>query len=130
MVLMSSSSKLVVLLELAVPWEDRMEEAQERKKSKYVELVAECRRNGRKARCEPIEVGCRGFIGKCLHRVLGLLEICGLHRRRATKNIMEAAEKVSWWLWVRRRRRGVVRYLNKSRGMITPGWVARVRVYD
>lgn len=44
MVLMSSSSKQVVLLELTVPWEDRMEEAQERKKSKYVELVAECRR--------------------------------------------------------------------------------------
>ncbi|XP_063049947.1 tripartite motif-containing protein 16-like [Engraulis encrasicolus] len=92
----------VVLLELTVPWEDRMEEAQERKRAKYADLVAECRRNGWIARCEPIEVGCRGFAGRSLHRVLGLLGIHGLHRRRATKNILEAAEKASRWLWLRR----------------------------
>ncbi len=57
---------------------------------------------GWKARCKPIEVGCRGFAGKSLHRVLGLLGICGLHRRRAIKNILEAAEKASRWLWLRR----------------------------
>ncbi|XP_061902037.1 uncharacterized protein LOC133649222 [Entelurus aequoreus] len=102
MVLMSGTSKQVVLLELTVPWEDRMEEAQERKRAKYADLVADCRRNGWKARCEPIEVGCRGFAGKSLHRVLGLLGICGLHRRRAIKNILEASEKASRWLWLRR----------------------------
>ncbi|XP_038147774.1 uncharacterized protein LOC119787807 [Cyprinodon tularosa] len=102
MVLSSNSTRQVVLLELTVPWEDRIEEAQERKRAKYTELVAECRRNGWKARCEPIEVGCRGFAGRSLHRVLGLLGICGLQRRRATKNILEAAEKASRWLWLRR----------------------------
>ncbi|CAJ1075238.1 LOW QUALITY PROTEIN: uncharacterized protein LOC109089580 [Xyrichtys novacula] len=102
MVLVSASSKQVVLLELTVPWEDRVEEAQERKRARYADLVAECRRNGWKARCEPIEVGCRGFAGQSLHRVLGLLGICGLHRRRGTKNILEAAEKASRWLWLRR----------------------------
>ena len=102
MVLMSMASKQVVLLELTVPGEDRMEEAQERKRAKYADLVAECRRNGWKARCEPIEVGCRGFAGKSLHRVLGLLGIGGLHRQRAIKNILEAAERASRWLWLRR----------------------------
>ncbi|XP_056127556.1 uncharacterized protein LOC130105540 [Rhinichthys klamathensis goyatoka] len=102
MVLMSAASKQVVLLELTVPWEDRMEEAQERKRAKYADLVAECRRNGWKARCEPVEVGCRGFAGQSLHRVLGLLGICGLHRQRAIKNILEAAEKAARWLWLRR----------------------------
>ncbi|XP_063080140.1 uncharacterized protein LOC134470047 [Engraulis encrasicolus] len=102
MVLTSTSSRQVVLLELTVPWEDRMEEAQERKRAKYADLVAECRRNGWSARCEPIEVGCRGFAGRSLHRVLGLLGIRGLHRRRATKNILEAAERASRWLWLRR----------------------------
>lgn len=33
--LMSESTKQVVLLELTVPWEDRLEEAFERKLSKY-----------------------------------------------------------------------------------------------
>ncbi|KAI4885725.1 hypothetical protein NFI96_026178, partial [Prochilodus magdalenae] len=92
----------VVLVELTVPWEDQMEEAKERRKAKYTDLVADCRRNGWKARCETTEVGCRGFAGQSLHRVLGLLGICGLHRRGAMKNITEAAEKTSRWLWLRR----------------------------
>ncbi len=104
-----------------------MEEAQERKKAKYADLVAECWRNGWKARCKPTEVGCRGFAGQSLHRVLGLLGICGLHRRRAKKNIMERASR---WLWLRRGTRGVVRYLDTSWGLITPGWVTRARVSD
>ncbi|KAL7854779.1 hypothetical protein SRHO_G00169690 [Serrasalmus rhombeus] len=94
-VLMSRATKQVVLLELTVPWEDRIEEAQVRKKAKYVDLVAECWRNGWKARYKPIEVGCWSFAGQSLYWALGLLGICRLHRRRAMKNIMEAAEKAS-----------------------------------
>lgn len=41
-------------MELTVPWEDRLEEAQERKRAKYADLVAECQRNGWKVRYEPI----------------------------------------------------------------------------
>jgi len=60
-VLISEASKQIVLLELTVPWEDRIEEANERERAKYAEPVEECRSNGWRARCEPIEVGCRGF---------------------------------------------------------------------
>ncbi|KAK0143665.1 hypothetical protein N1851_018141 [Merluccius polli] len=55
LVLTSASLKQVLVLELTVPWEDRMEEANERKRLKYQELIEECRRRGWKARCEPIE---------------------------------------------------------------------------
>lgn len=65
-VLISEASEQVILLELTVPWEDCIEEASERKRAKYTELVEECRSNGWRARCEPIEVGCRGFIGQSL----------------------------------------------------------------
>ncbi|XP_076860736.1 uncharacterized protein LOC143513938 [Brachyhypopomus gauderio] len=102
LVLTSESSKQVVLLELTVPWEERMEEAHERKKAKYLELVEMCRESGWRARCEPIEVGCRGFIGQSVHRAFKLLGIRGLAERRATKNISEAAEKASRWLWIKR----------------------------
>ncbi|KAL7832499.1 hypothetical protein SRHO_G00295170 [Serrasalmus rhombeus] len=40
MVMMSRAKKQVVLLELSDPWENRMEEAQVRKKAKYADLVA------------------------------------------------------------------------------------------
>ncbi|KAK0135804.1 hypothetical protein N1851_028301 [Merluccius polli] len=45
-VLVSESTKQAVLLELTVPWEDRLEEAFERKLSKYAGLVSDCHQAG------------------------------------------------------------------------------------
>ncbi|XP_061571176.1 uncharacterized protein LOC133424524 [Cololabis saira] len=101
-VLSSVSSRQVLLIELTVPWEDRIEEANERKRSKYQELVEQCQRRGWKARCEPIEVGCRGFAGRSLCKVFTLLGITGAAKRKAIKSTMEAAERASRWLWIRR----------------------------
>lgn len=47
------STKQVVLLELTVPWKDRLGEANERKRAKYTELVVDCRSKG----WETVEVG-------------------------------------------------------------------------
>lgn len=52
------ASKQVVLPELSDPWEDQMEEAQERQKA---EMVAGCWRSGWKAHCEQTEAGSGGF---------------------------------------------------------------------
>ncbi|XP_048863711.1 uncharacterized protein LOC125738598 [Brienomyrus brachyistius] len=101
-VLTSVSSKQVLLLELTVPWEDRMEEANERKRLKYQELIEECRRRGWKARCEPIEVGCRGFAARSLCKVYTLLGITGAAKRKAIKSTTEAAERASRWIWMKR----------------------------
>ncbi|XP_069107314.1 uncharacterized protein [Argopecten irradians] len=54
------------MVELTVPWEDRMKEANERKQQKYQQLVEECQHRGWKTWCLPIEVGCRGFPGQSL----------------------------------------------------------------
>ena len=102
LVLTSASSKQVLLLELTVPWEDRMEEANERKRLKYQELIEECQRRGWKARCEPIEVGCRGFAARFLCRTYSLLGISGAAKRRAIKSATEAAERASRWIWIKR----------------------------
>ncbi|XP_063050108.1 uncharacterized protein LOC134444859 [Engraulis encrasicolus] len=102
MVLVSETTRQVVLLELTVPWEDRMEEAFERKRAKYEELASECRSRGWKTRCNPIEVGCRGFAGQSLIRALKMLGLRGLQNRKAIRNISDAAEKASRWLWIKR----------------------------
>ncbi|XP_077083545.1 uncharacterized protein LOC143736754 isoform X1 [Siphateles boraxobius] len=68
-ILVSDATKNVVMLELTVPWEERMEEAFERKKGKYQDLVSNCHEQGSKARCLPVEVGCRGFAGQSLCQV-------------------------------------------------------------
>lgn len=71
--LMPEYSKQVVLLERTVPWEDDIEEAQEQKRAKHLELLEACRASGWRACCEPIEVGCRGFPGQFLHGARRLL---------------------------------------------------------
>lgn len=80
MVLTSVATRQVILLELTVPWEDRIEEAHERNRVKYAELVAECQRNGWRRRCEPIEVGCRVFAGQSLWWAYKMLGITGANQ--------------------------------------------------
>ncbi|XP_035683116.1 uncharacterized protein LOC118420431 [Branchiostoma floridae] len=65
-IMYSRRTKQLVLIELTVPWEDRVEEAQERKLQKYQELVTNCRERGWKTRNCPVEVGCRGFIAESM----------------------------------------------------------------
>ncbi|XP_053332775.1 uncharacterized protein LOC128506382 [Clarias gariepinus] len=101
-VLVSEATKQAVLLELTVPWEDRLEEAFERKLSRYAGLVSDCQQAGWRARCLPVEVGCRGFAARSLARALSSLGIIGERKRRAIRSTTEAAERASRWLWLKR----------------------------
>ncbi|XP_050960924.1 uncharacterized protein LOC127162191, partial [Labeo rohita] len=101
-ILVSEATRQLILLELTVPWEERMEEAQERKRGKYQELVEQCRINGWRTRCMPVEVGSRGFASHTLSKAYGTLGITGVNRRRAISNNVEAVEKASRWLWLKR----------------------------
>lgn len=78
-VITSAATEQVILLELTVPWEDRIED--ERKRAKYSELVEECRSNGWRARWLLMEVGCRGFVGQSLCRAFKMLAIIGARER-------------------------------------------------
>ena len=88
-VLSSQKAKAVVMIELTVLWEDHIEEANERKRLKYDELRELCTSKGWAARCLPVEVGVRGFPAQLVH-----------HLSSEGKNISEAAERASNWLWI------------------------------
>ena len=79
-ILVSEATKQLVLLELTVPWEERIEEAQERKREKYQELVEDCQRNRWKTMCMPVEVGSRGFASQSLSKAYGTLGITGANQ--------------------------------------------------
>lgn len=66
--LVSETTKNVVMLELAVPWVEWMEEASQRKREEYQDLVSDCLRQGWRARCLHVDVGRRGFGGQSLCR--------------------------------------------------------------
>ncbi|XP_052777991.1 uncharacterized protein LOC128215335 [Mya arenaria] len=101
-VLWSRSPKLVVLVELTVPWEERCEEAYELKTGKYHDLVDTYRERGWKTWLFPVEVGCRGFPIQSVWKMLGAVGIKGRVRKTAIHALRRAAERASSWLWLRR----------------------------
>ena len=98
----SRQSRTVVLVELTVPWEERMEEAHERKNIKYQQLVEECQEKGWRVWCLPVEVGCRGFVSQSVWRALRVLGVIGKHRRKLIGQLSKGAESASCWIWRKR----------------------------
>ena len=103
LLLWSEVEKIVYFIELTVPWEDRVEEAYERKKARYAEMAAEAEQRGWRARVRPVEVGCRGFVAKSVIALLTELGIRGRCLKLAVSNMSLAAERASEWLWLRRK---------------------------
>ena len=79
-----------------------MEEANERKREKYQDLVDECKEKRWKTWCWPIEVGSRGVAGQSMWRMLKNLGIVGNQRKRPVDKTTKAAERASRWLWLRK----------------------------
>lgn len=100
-VLWSQDSKQVVLVELTIPWEERMKEAHKRKLGKYQPLILKSQQKRWKAWNLPVEVGCRGFPRQSLWRT-GMLGIRGSACKNLVGNITSQAEAASRWLWLRR----------------------------
>ena len=91
-----------MLIELTVPWEDRIEVSHESKRLKYTDLVEDIRANGWSVSYFPVEVGSRGFTAKSLGFMFGSLGFSGQASRKACKSVGAAAEEGSQWLWLRR----------------------------
>ncbi len=101
-VLWSQATRQVALIKLTVPWEERIEEAHERKLGKYQSLISESQQRGWRAWNLPVEVGCRGFPGQSLWRALGMLGVRGATHKDLVNNISKQAETASRWLWLKR----------------------------
>ena len=98
-VLWSDQIKKVVLVELTVPWEENIEEAYERKKARYEDLRAECEDNGWSCVLLPVEVGCRGFVGRSTTKFLSLLGVSGRKKKTVIASLQKTAERSSRWIW-------------------------------
>jgi hypothetical protein len=101
-VLWTTARKFLVIIELTVPWEDRMEIANELKSTKYNDLVKDCENKGWKVWSIPIEVGARGFVGRSVWKMCKILGINGRVKELLVKTVIKAAERSSSWLWIKR----------------------------
>ena len=81
--LWSRTGKKLIAIELTVPWETRCEEAYERKRAKYTELMEMCRNQGWHTWLFPVEVGVRGFCAQSVHRLMTAVGTTGRDRRKA-----------------------------------------------
>jgi hypothetical protein len=107
-VLHSSTVRHIILIELTVPFESRLEEQHIFKTAKYSDLATYLRRQGYIARIEAVEVGARGMVATTVYDLLKRLGVKGQTRNRALKKLAETAEKSSCWLWSIRDRPGDV----------------------
>jgi hypothetical protein len=102
MVLISDSSRTVVIIELTVPYESNMSGSHELKKAKYEGLTSEIQRRGYRTWLFAVEVGARGLAGATVYNLLQRLGLSGQARSRYLKQVAETAEKASCWIWTKR----------------------------
>ncbi|GFS06192.1 reverse transcriptase [Elysia marginata] len=88
-VIYSPSTQQVIMVELTVPYESRMEQAHTYKKEN---LTKELEESGYRAKIMPIEIGARGFAGSSAYDLLSKLTISGNKRTKALKLPAETAE--------------------------------------
>ncbi|KAK3726923.1 hypothetical protein RRG08_063154 [Elysia crispata] len=98
----SASTQQLIMVELTVSYENRMEEVHIYKREKYLNLTKELENAGYKAVVMPVEVGARGFVGSSVYDHLTKLSLCGNKRTKALKLLAEIAENSSRWIWSRR----------------------------
>ena len=98
-VIWSMTTKTTVLGELTVPWEENVGVANEFKKDKYVDLVEQCKSQGFKVLCHPVEIGCRGFGTKSLTSFLCALGVQNKLKRKLTQEALRRASRASQWIW-------------------------------
>lgn len=75
MVIYAKKNKEIIMLELAFPCEENMDEGHKRKHVKYLLIIEECIRRSWRVQCEPLEIGCRGFTGRSLSKMLRKLGV-------------------------------------------------------
>ncbi|XP_060066953.1 uncharacterized protein LOC132547205 [Ylistrum balloti] len=83
-------------------WEERCDQANERKRAKYVDLMEQCMERGWCTWLFPVEVGCRGFPARSVWKMFQALGVVGRTRKMVVRRLAEAAERASCWLWSRR----------------------------
>ena len=94
-VLYSEDFKKVIIVELTVPYESRIDYQHQYKTAKYADLAAELKKVGFSSKILALEVGARRFVGASVFSGLGELGIRGRKRTRAMKSLAETAEKSS-----------------------------------
>ena len=92
----------IIVAELTVPWEDRMEQSNVLKEDRYSELTMDLIDKGYRVHFFAIEVGARGLVGRSSYTFLREIGLPGRERNKVMERMSKAAETASHWLWTKR----------------------------
>jgi hypothetical protein len=98
-VIWSTNSKTVLLLELTSPCEEAMESANIRKRSRYISLSDLIKLNGWKCSIFPFEVGARGFVGRSTYFMLRKIGFSPHAASKVCKDCSLTAAFCSYSIW-------------------------------
>ena len=104
-VIYSRSRKHVILAELTVPDEDRLQIAHNLKTNKYAKLVLQCQANGWRCDLFTIEVGSRGYVSHSLVRFLKFLGLSNKQIKNARSDCSAKALRCSYVIYLNREKR-------------------------
>ena len=94
--------KKCVVIELTVPAEENLAQANNRKKCKYADLIHECQEAGWDVRYFPVEVGSRGFTNQTLRACFKYLDLSNKEIRLAIDEISKTALRATYTIWLAR----------------------------
>ena len=92
----------IIIAELTVPWEDRMEQSNVLKEVRYSELTVDLIDKGYRVHFFAIEVGARGLVGRSSYTFLKEIGLPGRERNKVMERMSKAAETASHWLRTKR----------------------------
>ena len=101
-VLFSKKNSKVILVELTIPFETRLEQSHVYKTSKYEDLKKELEKEGYSVTVKAVEIGARGFVAGTLYQFLGQIGINQRNRSKSMKRLTEITENCSMWIWNKR----------------------------
>ena len=102
-VIWNRAKKVVHLLELTVPWESNLGDAEERKNARYEGLVEACEEEGWTAQHSHLGVGARGYVDrKLLHLFQYEMGFTPKETKQLREELQKAAEKASLFIWLKR----------------------------
>ena len=97
--LVSSSTDAIILVELTVPWEDRLQYSNALKADKYADLSMDPEVKEYQTDRFPMEVGAKGVVGRSTYTFLPKIGLSNRERTKAMTRMSEAAETASFWIW-------------------------------
>ena len=100
MILTSDAVKRLIIIELTVPTEDRVEVSTELKRVKYEDGVATAAgKKGWKTTIMTVEMGCRGFPAYSMVRLLKELGYQGKQKKEILMKLRTITEEASLYIW-------------------------------